>query len=165
MHRRKWKGDRDENQIQEETNNENEEVDEKEKVALMTRAPIDGSLQLPRNIWNKSYLWQVNSGSIPEQIDYSNSCCLPWKRTTGRSLLASKEWWSARSYEPFPTQDRRRNELAELVEEFDKAGGSVRSSRTRRPKSDDHQKAKQEEDHFWRPVIKKDEGRARTRTR
>jgi hypothetical protein len=55
----------------------------------------------------------------------------------------------------FPHRIEGEMGLAELVEEFEKAGGSVGSSRTRWPKSDEDWAIKQEEDHFWGPIITK----------
>ena len=149
--------DRDENHIQEETDGENEIVDREEKVVLINTGPhrwtptittkyMEQFLPLEGKLWihpRTKRLYEITHVFFYE------------KEQVAAAYSRVRDGGQHDPTDHFPHRIEGEMGLADLVEEFDKAGGSVGSSRTRWPKSDEDWAVKQEEDQFWGPIIKK----------
>ena len=149
--------DHDEDQIQEETDGENEAVKEDEKVVLINTGPhrwtptittkyMEQFLPLEGKLWvhpRTKRLYEITHVFFYE------------KEQIAAAYSRVRDGGQHDPTDHFPHRIEGEMGLAELVEEFDKAGGSVGSSRTRWPKSDEDWAVKQEEDQFWGPIIKK----------
>jgi len=149
--------DRDDDQFREETDGENEETDGEQKVVLINTGPhrwtptittkyMEKFLPLEGKLWvhpRTKRLYEITHVFFYE------------KEQVAAAYSRVRDGGQHDPTDHFPHRIEGEMGLAELVKEFDKAGGSVGSSRTRWPKSDEDWAIKQEEDLFWGPIITK----------
>jgi transposase InsO family protein len=147
--------DHDNDLAQEETDGENEETDGEQKVVLINTGPhrwtptittkyMEKFLPLEGKLWihpRTKRLYEITHVFFYE------------KEQIAAAYSRVRDGGQHDPTDHFPHRIEGEMGLADLVEDFEKAGGSVGSSRTRWPKSDEDWAVKQEEDHFWGPII------------